>query len=559
MERVAESAWPGWRAVSVWLAAWALLSLLFSAPFVRPTTLDLTPDWGDARLITWTLAWHAHWPLTGEWPLDAPMFAPEPRGLANSEPMIALGLGAAPLTALAGPVATYHLLRMLLPVLNALAMALLAWRYLRSGWAAWTAGLVLGFSYSQIATVYLGLLHLGVLGGFVLAPLWLDRWWHDGEHRDLARAVGIALVQSLVSWYAAVLVVLVVLVQLGWLAVTAPGAASRMRQRAASLAVAGLVAGALLWPLARPFLGLPKPPREELRLYAVEPHFYVTPPHDTLAGNAMHGGAPIAVPWDWRSYFLGVVTGAAALAGIAICIVVPERRRLLWVLVLGIVAFALSLGPSAAGAGWRPFDLVSVLPGIGSFRAPSRMAVLVTVALALFVGVAVAALPRRWRGLTVVALLPVFLAENLMTSLKYTPAAPLRVSPLFARLADEAPTAALVVPMFGHVPAWPTEADYLLFASRTWTPLVNGYGRRTTAIYQAIFDTVERAPLAPLGDVLRFYGVSHIVVLPRYEPARAAAFIAAADASPDVERVAESDGDVLYRVRPAVPGHRSAR
>jgi hypothetical protein len=175
------------------------------------------------------------------------------------------------------------------------------------------------------------------------------------------------------------------------------------------------------------------------------------------------------------------------------------------------------------------------------------------VALALFVGVAVAALPRRGRGVAVLALLPVFLAENLMTSLNYTPAAPLRVSPLFARLAAEAPTAALVVPMFGNAPAWPTEADYLLFASRAWTPLVNGYGRRTTAIYQAIFDTVERAPQAPLGDVLRFYGVSHIVVLPRYEPARVAAFIAAAAASPDLERVAESDGDVLYRVRAAVP------
>lgn len=553
MERVAQRARPGWRAVCGWLAGYTLLSLLFCAPFVRPSTLDLTPDWGDARLITWTLAWHARWPATGEWPLDAPMFAPEPRGLANSEPMIALGLGAAPLTVLAGPVAAYHVLRLLLPVLNALAMALLAWHYLRSRSAAWTAGLVLGFSYSQIATVYLGLLHLGVLGGFVLTPLWLDRWWRDGQRGDLARAVGIALLQALVSWYAAVLVVLVVVVQIAWLAATEPGPAARMRARAAALAVAGLATAALLWPLARPFLGLPKPPREELRSYAVQPHFYVTPPHDTLAGNYMHGGAPIGLPWDWRSYFLGVATGAAALAGVIVCLVVPARRRLLWALALGVVAFGLSLGPSAEGAGWRPFDLVSALPGIGSFRAPSRMAVLVTVALALFVGVAVAALPRRWRGLAVVVLLPVFVAENLMTSLNYTPAAPLRVSPLFARLAADAPTAALVVPMLGNAPVWPTEADYLLFASRAWTPLVNGYGRRTPAIYQAIFDTVERAPHAPLGDVLRFYGVSHIVVLPRYEPARAAAFVAAADASPDLERVAESEGDVLYRVRTAAP------
>ena len=39
------------------------------------------PDWGDARLISWTLAWHARWPITGGWPLDAPFFAPEPAAL----------------------------------------------------------------------------------------------------------------------------------------------------------------------------------------------------------------------------------------------------------------------------------------------------------------------------------------------------------------------------------------------------------------------------------------------------------------------------------------------
>jgi hypothetical protein len=53
-----------------------------------------------------------------------------------------------------------------------------------------------------------------------------------------------------------------------------------------------------------------------------------------------------------------------------------------------------------------------------------------------------------------------------------------------------------VVPMLASTPSWPAEADYLLFASRAWTPLVNGYGRRTPAIYQAIADTVAGAPHA---------------------------------------------------------------
>ena len=80
-----------------------------------------TPDWGDARLISWTLAWHARWPFTGQWPLDAPFFAPEPQALAYSDPMVALGLMAAPLTAWAGPTIAFNALRLIIPVLNALA------------------------------------------------------------------------------------------------------------------------------------------------------------------------------------------------------------------------------------------------------------------------------------------------------------------------------------------------------------------------------------------------------------------------------------------------------
>jgi len=551
VERVAQSARPGWRAVCGWLAAYAVLSLLFCAPFVRLSTLDLTPDWGDARLITWTLAWHARWPVTGEWPLDAPMFAPEPRGLANSEPMIALGLGAAPLTALAGPVVAFNVLRLLLPVTNALAMAFLVWYYLRDDWAAFIAGLALGFAYAQVATVYIGLIHLAVLAGFALAPIWLDRWWRSGHARDLAIAVAIACVQSLVSWYAAVLVLLVLLVQVTWLFATGHLSWHRALTRAATLGAAAAVAGAVLWPIARPFLGAAPPSVEELRTFSLLPSYFAQPPVDTWAGALLQGGAAGTAPWDYRrSYFVGVTAGLAAAAGAVAALTLATGRRMLWAVPLGVLGFALSLGPSGPGTGWRPFDLVSMVPGVLSFRAPGRMAVLVSFAVAMLAGIAMHATPARYRRGVLVLLVAGSLAEGVMVY-RPRPAVPSLPTPsIFARLAADSPTVALVVPMLANTPAWPAEADYLLFASRAWTPLVNGYGRRTPPIYQAIFDTVARAPQAPLGDVLRFYGVSHIVVLPRYEPARAAAFIAAADASPDVERVAESDGDVLYRVRP---------
>lgn len=557
MECAAGTARPGWRVAAGWLAAYALLGLLFSAPFVRLTTLDLTPDWGDARLITWTLAWHAHWPVTGEWPLDAPMFAPEPRGLANSEPMIALGLGAAPLTGLAGPVIAFNLLRMLLPVANALAMACLVWHYLRDGWAAFIAGLALGFAYAQVATVYMGLIHLAVLAGFALAPIWLDRWWRAGRVRDLGVAVAIACIQALVSWYAAVLMVLVLGIQIAWLFATDHRAWRLTLTRAAALGVAATVAGSVLWPAARPFLGATPPTVEELRGFSLQPSYFARPPQDTWAGALLQGEAAVAGEWDYRrSYFIGLTAGLAAVAGALAAFTRAAARRMLWAVPLGVLGFALSLGPSGPDTFWRPFDLLSAVPGVMSFRAPGRMAVLVTFAVAMLAGIAVYATPPRYRRGLAALLVAGLVAEGVMVHRPRPAAAPLPTPAIFERLAADAPAAALVVPMLADTPSWPAEADYLLFASRAWTPLVNGYGRRTPSIYLAVLDTVARMPDAPLGDVLRFYGVSHVVVLPGYAPARAAAFIAAADASADVERLAERDGDVLYRVRPAPPGAR---
>ncbi len=121
---------------------------------------------------------------------------------------------------------------------------------------------------------------------------------------------------------------------------------------------------------------------------------------------------------------------------------------------------------------------------------------------------------------------------------------------MFERLAEDLPGTTLVLPMLADTAAWPAEADYLLFARHWWIPLVNGYGRRTPPIYRAILDTVTRFPRTPLGDTLRFYGVTHVVVLRQHDPARAAAFVAVADESSDFQRVDEIDRDVLYRVRP---------
>lgn len=539
-----------------WTSVFVVSSLLFCAPFVTLDRLDHMPDRGDARLNTWTLAWHARWPTHGGFPLDAPFFAPERGALANSEAMIALGVLTAPITMAAGPVVAFNVLRLLLPATNALAMAWLVWHYTRSQWAAVVAGVTLGFAYSQVATVYLGLIQLAVLAGFALAPLWIDRWWRGGARRELAAAVGIACVQALVSWYAAIIMVIVLIVQVAWLIATEGADRTRTRGRIASLLVAGAIAAAILWPFARSVTGMSPPSAEEVRRFSLQPSWYLWPPLDTWAGALMNGTVDRTTAWDYRrSYFPGAAASVAALVGACAALRFPDARRMLWVVPLGLLGFALSLGPSGPDTFWRPFDLLSMIPGVWAFRAPGRMAVLVALAIAVLNGMAVFAVPARRRPVVGALLVACLVAESLMVFRPCAAESSLPSPGIFARLAAANPSSALVVPMLADTPEWPAEADYLLFAQPAWTPLVNGYGRRTPPIYNAVLDAVATFPKTSLGDTLRFYGVSHVVVLPHYDRTRAAAFRQAADASRDFERVAQVGDDVLYRVRPAaLPG-----
>jgi len=527
-------------------------SALVCWPFLPWSHVGEESASGDARLIAWTLAWHARWPVTGDGPLDAPFFRPEPRGLAHSEPLLGLGLLAAPVTALAGPYVALDVLRLLIPVINALAMASFVYRVTRDRWASAVAGTVFGFTYAQMGNVYVGLVHLALVAALPLSAQALDRWWTRQRPGDLAAAVAWAGAQALVAWYAAVIALVAIVVQLAWLAATVRVPVAALARRALALAVAAAIGGTVLWPLAAPFLAVPMPALDELRRYSLDWRWYVTPPHDTWLGALMTGTAGYGGAWDYRgSYFVGLGSGIAAFMGIAVAIRGGPGRRLLWGAPLALLGVALSLGPAPDGAGWRLFDLVSALPGIGAFRVPGRMAVLVTFGVAMLAGIAVSAVASRARPWVAGALVSLVAAESYMWYPPPVDRTSLEAPPVFAAVGRERPELLLVVPMLGATLQWPSEADYLHFARPTWTPLVNGYGRSTSAIYDLLRARVDAGAGPALVDALRYAGVSHVLVLARYDPERSATFVAAAAALPDLEPVARHGDDVLYRVRAA--------
>ena len=539
---------PPWRVLATWTLLYLAASILFCSPFLSLDTFATSLDKGDVRLIAWTLAWHARWPLTGAWPLDAPFFAPELSALAYTDPMIGLGLAAAPVTALVGPIVSFNLLRVLIPVTSALAMAWLVWHYLRDATAAFVSGFALAFAYSQIATVYIGLIHLAVLAGFMVTALFLDRWWRHQRTVDLAAAFAVACWQALVSWYAAVIAIVVIATQLIWLALFERQPLSALLQRGILLAGCAILVLVLMWPLAHPFLGAPGPEREELVRFSLEAQNFFQPPTDTWIGRWINGGTGSS--WDYRrSYFVGTAAGILALIGMLATIARrDEARRVLWAVPLAVLGFVLSLGPSPGGT-WRPYDLLMAIPGVSSFRVPGRLSVLVAIGIAMLAGIAVHRVPKRVQRLATILLVSVFVGEGYMAHLARPKAQVVKVPTIFQELQRERPTRLLVLPMLARTSRWPDEADYPLFALPTWTPVANGYGRRTPSIYDALVEAVPEFPRGPLGDALRFYGISHVVVLANYTDDGGAALSRAADTSPDLEPVSRVDDDVLYRVR----------
>ncbi len=183
------------------LAGAVLLTVLHTWPLAsNPAGLSRL-DNADTVLNTWVVAWVAHaLPRAPLQLFDAPMFHPERRTLAYSEPLLVPGIMALPLRAAGmSAAATYNLLAMAGLALSAWAM----WRLVTHWTADPVAGAVAGMAFAFNAHLLTRFGHLQALHAeFVpLVLLAVDRVARRARYRDgVLLGVAIALV-GLVSIY----------------------------------------------------------------------------------------------------------------------------------------------------------------------------------------------------------------------------------------------------------------------------------------------------------------------------------------------------------------------
>jgi hypothetical protein len=133
----------------------ALSLILWWHVLPHPRTLT-TCGCGDGALTLWVIKWPAYALSHGLNPFySSKLFVP--RGINMAPNSLALGIGAAPVTWLFGPVASLNLIDLVSPPLSALAMFWLLRR-----WVSWTPAALVGglfFGFSPFVLVSLALAH----------------------------------------------------------------------------------------------------------------------------------------------------------------------------------------------------------------------------------------------------------------------------------------------------------------------------------------------------------------------------------------------------------------
>jgi hypothetical protein len=535
-----------------WLAAagYAVVTLVFASPLVNYSRLSDASYEGDARLLIWTLGWDAHALLSGAPLFSANMYYPAAQSLAFAEHHIGLAIFALPVYALtANPVLAYWTVWLMSFPLNALAMHALALRLTRDHRAAAIAGLVYGFCFFRM---HHGHGHIQLLWTWALPliPLAIERWLRRPTWGRTALLATLLAVQTLTSWYLAVFAALLACVTLVTLA-----AGQRMTARHVWLSVVGLApAGALVGWFARPYRGLQTPGITEASGLGADAASYLLPPENTWMGQWVLRYTSFTPRWIWGEQTLYVGMVAVALAAVGVVAVArtggPRSCRLTWALVItGVTALALSWGPASSGL--APFELFARLPGMSNFRAPARFALLVmlTVAALCAYGAAwILSRRRRWSGPVVAALGIAFLADSFLVGFPAGKPAPFPVPEIYRRLSALPAGAVLSLPTYWRGPEAFREADYLLYSTLDWRPIVNGAGRLEPDGYMDHILTLSRFPQPDAIERFRRLGIRYTVVHTGRNAALRDAVSAAAGRT-DVDLVARIGDDYLYEIK----------
>ena len=557
------------RRITALVAAYVAVTLVMTWPFVNYGAGGEASYGSDMSLIVWTLAWDNHALLTRTPLFDSNIFFPAAASLRYNEHLFGLSLFTLPWAAAgASPVLAHNVIWWLAFPLNGLAAFALLRRFVASDSAAFAGSLAYAFSFYVMLHAG-GHLHLIWLWPLPLSLLLLERWFDAPSPGRVAGWAAVVLLQSLTSWYLAVMVLLVnalmgaVLVAFppAGQAASAVGPPGRglWPRRAAQLAAAGAVLALCMYPFARPYVGIASA-TQEISANVADVASYVVPPQNTVVGHwwltAVNEG-PRGI-FGEQTLFAGWLALLLAGGGTFLLLRrVPRWSRRAWIfLALAGAGFLISLGPVLPVVGptnVAPFNWLAALPGLDGLRAPARFAAVAMLGVAGLVAVALDALARRAgaRGpLLIAGLVPLMLLEWFVVDFPAGSPVPQPVPAIYRTPQVQSARSLVSLPDYRGTDEWFRGADYLYYATAHWRPIVNGFGRTEPPGHAEMIGLARAFPIS--APALNALGVQYVVVHGDRFADGAGAMVAAAQERADCHLVAQVGNDYLFEIAPPV-------
>jgi hypothetical protein len=474
-------------------SAIAALAILLTTAFTWPIAPRLGSvgrfDTGDGHWSIWCVAWVSHALATDPADLfDANIFAPHRDTLAYSENNIVAGVLGLPAYLLTGnPYATHNLSMLLGIGLAFIGAYALARSLTRDTGAAIVAAI--GFAFCPFLFARTAHIQLMIFFGLPVAMLAMHRLV-DAPSMGRGAALGLSLaIQALACGYYGIFAGLLTALGLPFFALTR-GHWREVRYWAGG-GVAAVVALGLVVPFFLPYvrvqseLGFTRSV-EEAAYYSADgrawlassawAHRWILPWLEHW-NEVLFPGALTLVGGLWGAVYAwrrapATATGTTT-AGSAEAPTAPPRDVLAFYALSGGLAFWISFGP-VAGLYRLLFALI---PVFSLLRAPSRIGIVVVLALAVLFAAGLATwfarLTPRTRAWAAAALAVAMSAELFTAPIGVRDAPP--VASAYKHLATLRRGAVLELPFFYERSDYPRHARYMSASGWHWQPLINGY------------------------------------------------------------------------------------
>jgi hypothetical protein len=482
------------------------------------------PNDADGQFSIWNVAWVARTIVAD--PLhvfDANIFAPHKTTLAYSEANLLPGaLGAPAWWLTRNPWLTLNVV-VLIAFASAFAGAYLLFLYLSGSRAGAAMGAVV-YAFCPYVMSHLSHIQLLFTGGIPLALLCLHRLADSCLAAELrpkadattslkaAIALGLTLAaQALACAYYGVFAGLIV----GYATLILASTRRLWMSRAwwQAIATAAGIALAITVPVFIPFLRVQRETGfarsvDDTARWAARPIDYLVSAahaHAPLLAYARRAGQWLEVLFPG---YLAVVLGAA---GLALALRARSRDRETGLLYgsLGLLAFWSSFGPHAG-----LYRVLYYLPTFSFLRAPSRLGLVVTMVLALFASIGaariLAPLPARLRRIAGGLAVAAAIADVAVFPIQWVRAPVLPAG--YDVLTHRTRATLAEFPFYGERIAFPLHAQYMLFSTAHWLPLVNGYSDVIPGDFRKDAPILDSFPSPEAFAVLARHRVRYIAV-----------------------------------------------